>query len=192
MLAQRFYASLLCCNLVWWSIVFLSTRRCSKLNGKTRALDRHGLACRPLYAICPMPTVLTRPSWVPTSFVVSLHRFRALLFLAVPLSLYYAAVDELCNTWVRLTTACIFTLYHLCESSATNRYLIASPHLNHSPHANIFAMLAVSALSICLFAAMENIQFCMTSGHCAFRMTWHTPLASGLPFTLYSPLASRS
>ena len=137
MLAQRFYASLLCCNLVWWSIVFLSTRRCSKLNGKTRALDRHGLACRPLYAICPMPTVLTRPSWVPTSFVVSLHRFRALLFLAVPLSLYYAAVDELCNTWVRLTTACIFTLYHLCESSATNRYLIASPHLNHSPHAHL-------------------------------------------------------
>jgi hypothetical protein len=68
-----------------------------------------------------MPTVLTRPSWAPASWVLSLHRFRAIIFLAVPLSLGFATVDD--GIWLRLMTACIFTLYHLCESSATNRYV---------------------------------------------------------------------
>eukprot|EP00587_Corethron_hystrix_P014328 CAMPEP_0113323288 /NCGR_PEP_ID=MMETSP0010_2-20120614/16193_1 /TAXON_ID=216773 ORGANISM="Corethron hystrix, Strain 308" /NCGR_SAMPLE_ID=MMETSP0010_2 /ASSEMBLY_ACC=CAM_ASM_000155 /LENGTH=69 /DNA_ID=CAMNT_0000182113 /DNA_START=47 /DNA_END=253 /DNA_ORIENTATION=- /assembly_acc=CAM_ASM_000155 len=59
--AQEFYQQLLYCTIAWWTLVYIVSKR-------------------PIYALCT-GSAITRPSWLPVSNLLALHRHRRSIFL---------------------------------------------------------------------------------------------------------------
>ena len=98
---SSFYASQLACLLVWSGLVRVMT-------------GRH------LHALCA-GAVLTRPPWLSARWLLLLDKHRSSVFAALPVVLAVAAVWP--SSWpVRLIAAVAVSLYHLLESSGTNRH----------------------------------------------------------------------
>ena len=66
-------------------------------------------------------SVQTRPNWMPSKVLSSLVQFRKIIFGSViPLLLITSIFDDI--IFLRLITAITITLYHLLESSCTNKH----------------------------------------------------------------------
>uniref|UniRef100_A0A7S1BI85 HTTM domain-containing protein n=1 Tax=Corethron hystrix TaxID=216773 RepID=A0A7S1BI85_9STRA len=98
--AQEFYQQLLYCTIAWWTLVYIVSKR-------------------PIYALCT-GSAITRPSWLPVSNLLALHRHRRSIFL---LSLAATALAAFVDARpVRVLAAVAFSPYHLAETSCTNRH----------------------------------------------------------------------
>ena len=95
-----FYGSQLACLLAWWCVVRVVTRK-------------H------LYDLCA-GSVLTRPLWLSERTILRLHERRRTAFVALPCALALASLKP--SLVARLVVALSMSLYHLTESSATNRH----------------------------------------------------------------------
>lgn len=100
--AQRgFYAWQLACFLLYWLLLRVKTGR--------------------YYHVLSSGSVATRPRWLPARVFFWLHKVRVPIFLALPLALGVAVVKSE-SRCVRLAAAMMASLYHLLESSVTNRH----------------------------------------------------------------------
>ena len=100
MTQSYFYGSQLACLLAWWCVVRVVTRK-------------H------LYDLCA-GSVLTRPPWLSERTILRLHERRRTAFVALPCALALASLKP--SLLARLVVALSMSLYHLTESSATNRH----------------------------------------------------------------------
>ena len=96
-----FYATQLAAILAWWLLIRVTTGR-----------HLHVLS---------QSSVLTRPCWLPTRWLLLLHNYRQAIFAGLPLSLAVGAVAPNIVA-VRLAVAILISVYHLTEVSATNRH----------------------------------------------------------------------
>lgn len=94
-----FWQSITCVS--WWAVIYFLYRK--PLTGLC-----HGSAC-------------SRPWYIPRGLLRLLHSWKAVVFPAMPLALFIA---WLCNGHVagRLFAAIAVSLYHLTETSVTNRH----------------------------------------------------------------------
>lgn len=100
-MAEVFYWFQLVICLSWWALL-------------KRVTGKH------LYDLQLSAAVLTRPSWCPPQLLLVLHQHRAPVFIALPLALALAAVWD--SGVTRVVVALTMSVYHLTESSATNRH----------------------------------------------------------------------
>ncbi len=91
--------------VLWWSLVYKYTRA-----------HLHTATYGP---------VVTRPTWLPFHILHALQARRALLFAALPVCLIgssFVAGGDGAGLVVRVASCVSCTLYHLVESSVTNRH----------------------------------------------------------------------
>ncbi|CAE8582863.1 unnamed protein product [Polarella glacialis] len=98
---RRFYGLQFVCGLLYWLLVRAKT-------GKHPYALSEGSVC-------------TRPHWMPLHVLLFLHKLRLPLFTLTPVLLGIAAVKPN-SVPVRVATALVATVYHLLESSVTNRH----------------------------------------------------------------------
>lgn len=94
------------CCVLWWLLLYGMTRR-------------------PLFALgAARGSLLTRPSWLPPRALLRLHtrRARAVIYSAVPISLALGAFLGHSSTALRCVIAIVISVYHLTETSSTNRH----------------------------------------------------------------------
>lgn len=88
---------------------------------------------KPLYKATE-GAVVTIPSWLPTQFVLLLQKFRPAVFNGATIGL--ALASSFYNVFeIRILAAVLYTLYHLAETSETNR---------HGEYPILYAMWAMS------------------------------------------------
>jgi hypothetical protein len=100
-MSSAFYIQTATSVAAWWGLVAITTQK-------------------PLYKVTES-SVVTIPSWMPKGFILLLQRFRPLLFNCETIGLALAA-SFYNHEGIRILAAILYTLYHLTESSETNRH----------------------------------------------------------------------
>jgi len=99
--AATFYTWQCVACLTWWLLVFLGTKR-------------------PIWAHA-RGSVFTRPPYLPKALLHALRRHSFLVFVLAPTSMAFAAANA--HVFLaRLCAALCFSIYHLLETSASNRH----------------------------------------------------------------------
>ena len=99
--AATFYTWQCIACLMWWLLVFLGTKR-------------------PIWAHA-RGSVFTRPPYLPKALLHALRRHSFVVFVLAPTSMAFAAANA--HVFLaRLCAALCFSIYHLLETSASNRH----------------------------------------------------------------------
>ena len=98
--APRFYRLQAICTLLFWLLFRIKS-------GKQLYELAAGAVC-------------TRPHWLPAQLLLRLHRLRVPAFVLMPVLM---ALASRTSSWLlQLVTALVTSVYHLIESSVTNRH----------------------------------------------------------------------